>query len=301
MVMNADYAADRRRLKRRLGLWRVVAVLAVVALAVILLAREQVVGRDHVARLTVQGLILEDRDRNRTLEAVAVDRRARALLVYIDSPGGTVVGGESLYHGLRRVAEHKPVVAVMGGVATSAAYMTAIASDHIIGREGTITGSIGVILQTTDVTGLLEKLGIEAESIKSGPYKAQPNPLEEFSPEARETVAAVIMDIHEMFVDLVEARRPLTRDEVTTLADGRIFTGRQAIAAGLIDALGSEKAARAWLASEHDVAATLPVRDLRVGGPERYLRDMLSATLGKTVFSEILKLDGLISVWHLGR
>ncbi|TVR78123.1 MAG: signal peptide peptidase SppA [Rhodospirillales bacterium] len=301
MALNADFAADRRRLKRRLTAWRLVAVLAVIAVAVVLLGRERIVGRDHVARLTVDGVILEDRERDRALQAVAVNPYARALVVHIDSPGGTVVGGESLYHSLRQVAEQKPVVAVMGGMATSAAYMTAIASDQIFGRAGTLTGSIGVILQTTDVTGLLDKLGIEAEAIKSGPYKAQPNPLEEFSPEAREAIRTIVMDIHEMFVSLVEARRPLSREEVIELADGRVYTGRQAVTAGLIDALGNDVAARAWLAEEHDVAATLPVRDLRIGGPERLLRDMLSAAFGKTVFSEILKLDGLVSVWHLDR
>lgn len=301
MVLNADFTADRRRLKRRLTAWRLVAVLAVIAIAVILLGRERIVGRDHVAQLSVEGLIIEDRDRDRALQAVARDPYARALVVQIDSPGGTVVGGESLFHSLRRVAEHKPVVAIMGGVATSAAYMTAIASDRIFGREGTLTGSIGVILQTTDVTGLLDKLGIEPEVIKSGPYKAQPNPLEEFSPEAREAIRAVVMDMHDMFVDMVAEHRPLSRADVVSVADGRVFTGRQAIGAGLIDAIGSEVEARAWLEAEHEVATTLPVRDLQIGGAERYLRDMLSAVFGKTVFSEILKLDGLVSVWHLDR
>ena len=299
MVLDADIVIDRRRIKRRLTLWRVVAVVAVVVAVIAAVGR---VGglyeRAHVGRLSIEGIIVDDPQRDQALVDVADDDDVRALIVRINSPGGTVVGGEALYRHLRRVAERKPVVAVMGEVAASAAYMAALAGDRIIAREGTITGSIGVIMQTADITGLLDKIGIKPESVKSAPLKAQPNPLETFTPEAREAAREVVLDLYEMFVGMVEERRRLGRDQTLALADGRVFTGRQAVANGLIDALGGEAEAREWLDEVRDVDSAVPVRDVEIGGPEDKLRDFLGGLVEKAIFSERLRLDGLISLWH---
>jgi protease IV len=299
MVLDADIVIDRRRLKRRLNLWRVIAVVAVVAAVFAAVGRVGgLYGRAHVGRLSIEGVIVDDPQRDQALIDVADDDDVRALIVRIDSPGGTVVGGEALYHYLRRVAERKPVVAVMGEVATSAAYMTALAGDRIIAREGTITGSIGVIMQTADLTGLLEKIGVKPESVKSTPLKAQPSPLETFTPKAREAAREVVLDLYEMFVGMVEARRRLGHDQTLALADGRVFTGRQAVANGLIDGLGGELEARAWLDEVRDVDSAVPVWDVEIGRPEDRLRNLIGGLVEKTIFSERLRLDGLISLWH---
>ena len=256
------------------------------------------IDRPHVARLDINGLIVADTDRDQSLSELADDSSVRALIVRIDSPGGTVVGGESLYSRLRQLAEKKPIVAVMGEVATSAAYMTAIGSDYIVARDGTLTGSIGVILQTADLTGLLQKVGIKPETVKSSPLKAQPNPLEPFTPEAREATRKVVGDIYEMFVSMVQERRRLSREQVDKLADGSVFTGRQAKANGLVDVLGGEREARAWLEEKHGIAQSLPVRDIELRGAGQELRDMIGNFMGKALFTERLTLDGLVSVWH---
>ena len=254
--------------------------------------------RAHVARIDIDGIIVENDERDRALADVADNTAVKALLVRIDSPGGTVVGGETLYHRLRLVAEHKPVVVVMGELATSAAYMTAIGSDWIVAREGTLTGSIGVILQSADVTGLLNKIGVKPETVKSSPLKAQPNPLEPFTPDARVATERVVLDVYNMFVEMVAERRKLTPEQLANVADGSVFTGRQAQGNGLIDALGGEDSARSWLESSRGVAASLPVRDVEVNGAEQQIIDMLSSKVKKALFSERLSLDGLISVWH---
>lgn len=300
MFLQGDYALDRRRLKRRLTLWRAVAVVAaVIAVIVALAPADSLIPRPHLARVAIEGVITEDRERDRALAELADDSDVAALVVHIDSPGGTVVGGETLYLRLRSIAERKPVVAVLGGLGTSAAYMTALGSDHIVARAGTITGSIGVILQTAEITDLLNDLGIRAETIKSGPLKAQPNPLEELTPTAREAVEASVMDIFEMFVGMVQDRRSLDRAFVMDLADGRVFTGRQALDNGLIDEIGGEEEARAWLQRTRDVKTTLPIRDVDLEGPERTLLDLLSGSVKNLFFSEILSLDGLVSLWHV--
>ncbi|MFT5539633.1 MAG: protease-4 [Alphaproteobacteria bacterium] len=299
MSLDSDAIIDRRKLKRRLSIWRLVAIAAVAAAALVFIAREDgLIPRDHIARINIEGVIVEDAARGRVLARVAANDRTRALIVIINSPGGTVVGGETLYRQLRDVAKHKPVVAVMGTLATSGGYMTALGADRIFARAGTITGSIGVILQSTDVTGLLKKLGIEAEAIKSSPLKAVPNPFEPLTEEGRAAARDVVLDMYRQFVDMVAARRKMTPAEAQKLSDGRIFTGRQALKNRLIDAIGGENEARTWLQSAHKVAKSLPIHTVRSHERSEDMLGLLGRIVGKTLFSERLTLDGLVSVWH---
>ena len=295
MSLEADALLERRRLRRQLGVWRILAVLAVVGAVIFAVSIAGPLRGDYVARLTVDGLILEDPARDIALADVAADDNVQALIVHVNSPGGSVVGGEDLYNALRGVAEAKPVAAVMGTLATSAGYMTAVAADRIFAREGTVTGSIGVIFQTTEITGLLEKLGVSAEAIKSAPLKAQPSPLEPLTQAGREATQAIVRDMFDFFVDLVTERRDLTRSDVLTLADGRIYTGRQGITNGLVDSIGNEGAALAWLVSDRGIAADLPIRDVTIDRDSDLRSILASAVTKKTLFSKVLTLDGLIA------
>lgn len=300
MSFEADAAVDRRRLKRRLSLWRLAAILALAGLAILLFGDPRhFVAREHIARLNVSGIILEDEKRDETLAKLAEDDSVKALIVRVDSPGGTVVGGETLYHSLREVSADKPVVVVMGTTATSAGYMVALGADLILAHEGTVTGSIGVILQTADVTGLLKKLGVDMEAIKSGPLKAVPSPFEPLTKEGREATKLVVADMYEMFVAMVAERRNMPKEAILPLADGRIFTGRQAVAANLVDGIGGEDEAIAWLEAQRGVAPGLPVRELRIEEDDEILSGAVAALTGKTKLIERLTLDGLVSLWHL--
>jgi protease-4 len=302
MAFEADYMVDRRRLKRRLAFWRVFAVLALVGVAVVALNQGDgvtgIAGRDYVSRLQVSGVILDEPRRRAAIRRVAEDDNAKALIVHIDSPGGTVVGGEALYRVLREVAAKKPVVAVMGQLATSAGYMIALAAERIYAREGTVTGSIGVLFQTADVTKLMEKIGVDIGALRSGPLKAVPNPFEKTSPEARAATQALVDDMYAMFLGMVTERRGMADAKARALSDGRVFTGRMALANGLVDALGGEREARRWLQGAKKIDPGLPVRDIRL---KREVEDWLEyagSLAGKTVLSERLTLDGLVSVWH---
>ncbi len=301
MTLDPDILLDRRRLKRGLILWRIAAIVALVAVVLVGFARfNGVLVGDHVARYAVAGIIFDDPDAMAALEDVAEDDRVKALIVHIDSPGGTFVGGEQLYRTLRSVAENKPVVAVMGTVAASAGYMAAVASDRIFAHQGTITGSIGVMMQTTDITVLLDKLGISAEAIKSAPLKASPSPLEPLTDEARAASQVIIDDMHGLFIEMVAEQRGFDISRVRDLADGRVFTGRQAVANGLIDEIGSESAARDWLTAAHDVPQSLPVIDVIVDYPDDEWFANARVFSQKMLLPERLTLDGLISLWHPG-
>ena len=298
MTLSADALLDRRRLKRRLLVWQAAAVRAVVALAAALLMPLVEERGERVARLSVAGFIGEDHERDEALDDLVDDDAVKALLVAVNSPGGSTAGSEALFNALRRIAEKKPVVATIGTLGASGGYIVAVGADHIVARETSITGSIGVLLQTADVTGLLQKLGVEAESVKSNPIKGQPSPLEPFTDEARATIRDVVEDSYRWFRGLVAKRRKLEGEQLEAVSTGRIFTGRQALEAGLVDELGGEREARAWLEREKGVSKELPAVDLQYGEEAGVVERLAGRVAAKLLSAEPLTLDGLLSLWH---
>ena len=300
MPLDADLLLDRRRLKRRLSLWRMLAVLAAAGLAFAaftLLRGDRMgllPGGAHVARLNVAGFIGDDRKVLDALDRARRDPLVRAVIVAIDSPGGSVSGGEALHASLTRLAAAKPVVAVMAGTAASAGYMAALPASRIFAREATVTGSIGVILQSFDASELLGRLGVRVESLASGVFKDQPSPFRPLTEEGREQLRRVVTDLHEQFVAMVATGRNLPPERARALADGRIFTGREAVGLGLVDAIGGEPEARAWLAETHSVPASLPVRDIQTRGlTERTFGAVLSTLIG-----DLLVVDRVRALWQ---
>jgi protease IV len=321
MSMTADQIVDRRRLRRKLTFWRVVAYLVILVAivgAVISIAGGNsfpLIQQPQIARVTVSGFIANDRNRDEMLARLAKDNAVKGVIVSIDSTGGATAGGEALYESVRQLAQKKPTVATIATFGASAAYMTAIATDHIVARRSSITGSIGVLFQYPEVSDLLKNLGVKVEDIKSAPLKASPNPFEPTTDEARRVIQGVVDDTYNWFVDIVAERRGLARADALSLADGRIYTGQQALAANLIDEIGGEPAAIAWLASK-GVDTKLPVRDWRpssAGGGLFSLADaaviwmaqktgitpaLLQGGVLDRILPESLKLDGLMSVWQ---
>ena len=299
MSLYVDLVVERRRLKRRLVFWRGLGISAVIGAVIGAVGQFDLVGsKDHIARIQIAGIIVDDQARDQALITVADDDKVKALIVKIDSPGGTYVGGEAIYQSLRMVAEKKPVVAMMGTTAASAGYMSALGGNHIVARASTLTGSIGVLLQTANINKLMDKIGVDPITIKSAPLKAQPNPMEPFSPEARKVTEELVADFFDMFVSLVSERRSMSKEKVLKLADGRAFSGRQAFANGLIDAIGAEPEVRKWLAEKHKIADDLPIKDVKVVDDDKTWRDLLDSKIGKFLFSERLSLDGVISLWQ---
>ncbi len=265
-MLEADLLVDRRRLKRRLNFWRVLTVFAVMLAAGALAGPKLTLGGGkHVERVTISGVITEDRKLSEAIDKLAKDGTVPAVIVAVDSPGGSVAGGESLRAALMHVAAVKPVVTVMRGTAASAGYMVSLPAERIFARDATLTGSIGVILETVQFSGLLGKLGVGAEAITSGPLKDQPSYTRPLTEQGRTYLNGLVQDMYDQFVAMVAQGRHMDPDVVRKLADGRAYTGRQAKALGLIDEIGGEPEAREWLAQKHGVADTLPVRDLELG------------------------------------
>lgn len=310
--------AERRRIRRKLTFWRVFSFLFIAAAIVLLwlvvnggeLSNEK--DRDHIARISISGLIQDDRELLERLDRIARTKSVKALVVSISSPGGTTYGGEVIYKAIRRVAETKPVVSDVRTLAASAGYMIAVAGDQIVAGDTSITGSIGVIFQYPQLKPLLDKIGVSLEEIKSAPLKAEPSPFHDASQEAKDVMHQMVMDSFDWFVGLVAERRHMSKADALKLADGRIYTGRQALNAKLIDVIGGDNEIRTYLES-HKVAKGLPIVDwqpaskgspLFLGGMARALLDSVGLgwltkveALGNLSDDKML-LDGLVSVWQ---
>ena len=268
MSSDADLLADRRNLRRKLTLWRVLAGLGVVVAIVIggLAWRGDVsVGASgpHIARITISGFISGDRRTLDLIKSVEESRTVSAVVLSVNSPGGTTSGAEALHIALRDLAAKKPMVTVVGGLAASGGYIAALSTDHIVARETSLVGSIGVLFQFPNVSQLLNTVGVKVEEVKSSPLKAAPNGFEPTSPEARAALQSVVDDNYRWFKQMVHDRRRLDDAQVEKAADGRVFSGRQSVAMKLVDELGGEREAIAWLEKEKGVAKDLKVRDWR--------------------------------------
>jgi protease IV len=265
MAFDADTMAERRRLTRKLSTWRTLAVVAgcvaLIGIAIGVLGRNTLTGQasGHIARITVNGVITGDRQTLRLFDTVARST-ASGVLVVIDSPGGTVPGSEVLHENIRRLSEKKPVVAVVNSLAASGGYIAAMGADRIVARQTSLVGSIGVIFQMPNLTQLLDKVGVKVEVTRSTPLKAAPSGIEPTSPEAKEAVNALVLESYDWFRTMVKTRRGLDDAQLTAVADGRVFSGRQAIGLKLIDEVGGEREAIAWMEREKNVAKGLPVR-----------------------------------------
>src|SRR6266481_4095287 len=269
MSLDSDVIVDRRRMRRKLTFWRVAAVLVAIAAIVTVGLVATPGGRSafttsgSIARVHIDGLIRSDNDRVGALERLEKSRAA-AVVVHINSPGGTTAGSEQLYDALMRLKAKKPLVVVVEGLAASGGYITAIAADHIVAQQSSLVGSIGVLFQYPNFTELLKTVGVKVEKV----------------------------------------------------ADGRVFTGRHAVDLKLIDQLGDEKAAIAWLVAQKGVKSDLPVREFKLSpkfGDLTFLRTAASVTLDALGLSAIarqveqagvvqavdrLGLDGMLALWY---
>lgn len=319
MSLDAASLVERRCLRRRVSFWRGAALLLVIGLAVALGYRATGIGPGkqsaHVAQVKLSGVILGSDKRQKMFEEIAKSG-AKALVVEIDSPGGGVTASEELYADIRKVAEKMPVVSVLGSVAASGGYIAAIATDRIVARQTSLTGSIGVLAQYPDLSGLLTTIGVKMESVKSAPLKAAPDMFKPTTPEERAALEAIIMDSFVWFKALVSERRGLTGERLDQVADGRAFTGRQALDLGLIDEIGGDEEARAWLATEKNISKDLPVREWKpqtdrlssVGLAQGLIGGVADAAgfpslaarirAGNASSVDLHTLDGVLAIWH---
>jgi len=308
MALSADTLLDRLALKRQVTRWRVLSLFAIVLALLIVSAGAQHSGGNlsavptasYIARLTIDDVVTDDRKRDELITRLRKDSHVKAVVVWLDTPGGSAVGGMETYKQLRAISvSGKPVVAVMRDLSASAGYLIAIGCDRIFAREATLTGSIGVIIEAAEFSTLAEKIGVTPITIKTGPLKDALSPFNKATPEAREAMQSVVDDFFRVFVDTVAERRGLPREEVLKLADGRVYTGNQAVQNKLVDAIGSEDDAIAWLVQEKHIAADLPIKDVKVKQDKLSWVDKFTDSMIQKIMPQAsARLDGLVAIWH---
>lgn len=317
-MLETETVLDRRKLRRSVSLWRAAGIAGLtLAFGALVFGGDKLAAlgsTKEIARIAIEGTISEDRDQLKMIKDIAEADRVEGVILYVNSPGGTTTGGEALYEALRKLNEKKPVVAQFGTVAASAGYIVGLSSDHIIARGNTITGSVGVIVQWPELAQLLEKIGVKVNEVKSGPLKAAPSPFEPLTEGGRKVAENMVADGFKWFLGLVEERRGVKADQIEGLKDGRIFSGREAIAVKLVDEIGGEEEAVKWLKDNRKIDKDAKVVDWKPKSAAGYglvpggahaltawfgeeakglaqilMRDPSISTLG---------LDGLVSVWH---
>lgn len=221
----------------------IVAVVILIALstgASLFLGEAPVVSSDKVALIKIEGVILDSTEVIEQLKKYSKNASVKAIILRIDSPGGAVVPSQEIYEEIRKLKArtNQKVITSMGTVAASGGYYIAAASDRIVANPGTLTGSIGVIMEFASAEELMNKLGVKSEVIKSGDKKDVGNFMRTMKPEEREYLQKVIADVHDQFVEAVSQGRKMKKEDVAPMADGGVFTGRQAKAIGLVDELG---------------------------------------------------------------
>lgn len=318
MSLETEIILDRRQLRRRLSLWRGLAITALVlAVGGYLLSADEtsgVLAQKHIARVNITGTITEDRTQLEMLRKVRDADNVAGVIVFVNSPGGTTTGGEALYEELRLIAAKKPVVGQFGTVAASAGYIVGLATDHIVSRGNTITGSVGVLMQWPEVSELLGKIGVKMNEVKSGNLKASPSLFAPADEPAIAVTKEMIDESFRWFGSLVEARRGIKLADVPGLQQGRVFSGRDALRHKLVDEIGGEAEAKRWLEDKRNLEKDLKIIDWKpatdtpwglgaamstaagnlFGAEAREVVEILSRTRAFAT----LGLDGMLSVWQ---
>ena len=259
MVFNNS--AEIKWYRRKLFLWRIFSFILVISLLYIFFnnPKTNISSQPHIASYTISGLLVDADQILEDLEYLEFEDNVKAIIITVDSPGGTTVSAEEIFLKIRSISSNKPIVAVMKNIATSGAYLFSIGADRIFARENTITGSVGVLLQWARIDRGLEKLGIEMKEVKSGKLKAEPDFFGESDEEAMALTQKIVDETYTWFLNLVKEHRKVEDHAISQMSDGRIFTGRQALELNLIDEIGGNREAKSWLIENREINTDLEI------------------------------------------
>ena len=257
-------------LKNRVHKWKNIAFFFAIFSIALIFKMFFDVGSDvignSVALVKIENVITEDDHRSKILKEIANDSSILAVIVRLNSPGGTIVGSEILFRDLLKIKTKKPLVILMDSVSASGAYMASLASDYVVAHNGTITGSIGVLMESPDVSILANKVGVKFNSYKSSPLKGSPSMFEKSTPMVDRVISESIKDSYQFFVELVKERRgeKLNPKFYDIIFDGRVFTGRQALKLGLIDKVGGIEDVERFLFLNKIDVNKIPIQEVEI-------------------------------------
>ena len=290
-MIGDDYIIDRYKLKNSLNKWKFLAlVFLFISIFTIFYHKSDSVSKikpNYIANIEISGMILQNQEMIKSLNKLSNDNNVKAVLVNINSTGGTGVGGESLYRELRRIAKNKPVVASIGEIGASAGYMVALGTDRIFAYDISLVGSIGVIIMNFEINELAKKHGINLELIKSSPLKGVPNYFEKLDNQQKEYVQNLANESNQYFIKLVKNRRNLSEEDLKAVSNGKIFIGTKAMKLKLIDQVGDMNDAINWLKQKDDLK-NLEVKKINLVKATSKLEKLLDYSSDiKVIFSSI--------------
>jgi len=309
MVLNNS--AEIKWYRRRIFLWRIFSFVLAISLLYIFFNNPKInmSSKPHIANYAISGLLVDADQILEDLEYLEFEDNVKAIIISVDSPGGTTVSAEEIFLKIRSISSNKPIVVVMKNIATSGAYLFSIGADRIFARENTITGSVGVLLQWARIDQGLEKIGIEMKEVKSGKLKAEPDLFGESDEEAMALTQKIVDETYSWFLNLVKERRKVEEYAISQISDGRIFTGRQALDLNLIDEIGGYKEAKFWLVENREINTDLEILiynqnkstnfiELSVAKIMDYFKISTSYRDSFNNNLSLINIDGLLSIWQ---
>jgi protease-4 len=299
MNFSADRLIENLSLKKSLLFWKTLTVVILVGALLLFLyfnkVGEIISKPQYIGRISINGFIGENLDRDKKILDLKNDQNLKGLIIHVNSPGGTITGGESLYNVLSALAKEKPTVILMDGLAASGGYMISLAGDYIIAHHGTITGSIGVLLQTPDLSEISKKLGIGLNVIRSGDLKAIPSMFEKLTEDGKKSLQDSLSVAYDYFLSLVLDKRKITDPKIIKLiTTGKIFIGKQALESQLIDEIGNEDSAVKWLESKN---ITGKIKDIRINPSKlNFPSNVGKSNWKKELINNYLENQGILAI-----
>ena len=301
MSLDWQILEENKKKWYRKGIWRgiLISIILVITISLFLNFNNLSSNFSHIARISINGVIFDNSETIEIIDNLAKNDNVKSVIVRINSPGGSVVGSESLYVAINSLSQKKPVISLMGEIATSGGYIVALASNYILARKNTLTGSIGVIVENQNFSELSEKIGVSIDTTKSGKIKGGQNPLSPSDPLVKINNQKLVNYSFDWFISIIKKNRDINQSVIELVSDGRTLTGGMAMDLGLIDGIGSEKEALKYLEKKYPDFKGLPIIDIETPSQKSFLNAFINRiSIGNLKFvpeySNSLKLMSLV-------
>ena len=278
MSLDWQILEENKKKWYRKGIWRGILISIILAITISLFLNFNNLSSNfsHIARISINGVIFDNSETIEIIDNLAKNDNVKSVIVRINSPGGSVVGSESLYVAINSLSQKKPVISLMGEIATSGGYIVALASNYILARKNTLTGSIGVIVENQNFSELSEKIGVSIDTTKSGKIKGGQNPLSPSDPLVKINNQKLVNYSFDWFISIIKKNRDINQSVIELVSDGRTLTGGMAMELGLIDGIGSEKEALKYLEKKYPDFKGLPIIDIETPSQKSFLNAIIN-------------------------
>lgn len=292
--MKSDTIIFIKELKKKVSLWRLLTFASVFFLVILTSNRifNSSSNKNFIAKINIDGVILNDTFSFNKINELKNDN-IKGIILSINSNGGDVVESEKLYTFFRELSKEKPIVSIINGMGASGAYLVAMASDYIVSYNTSLVGSVGVLMQTYEITDLAKKIGINLINYKSSSLKGAPNPFEKINPDVDMVISQQINDIYDYFLNIFIERRKIAITEAQEIANGQVYTGRQALEYGLVDKIGGENDVLDYFKDNNIDTDNIQIIDFNIYKKSKF--DILNNLVNSRLYNTI---NGVMAIYN---